>query len=197
MQIPYNGSMMKNFIVFAWILLFSFTIWASERNKMFLMQVRQFFDQKESVDYAHKQIKDENSSFRIDAVEFIREIKDVDSIPLLQEYVNDRDINTFVIYALGDLQAFEATSVLIELLNHSNPNVRGNAFAALGKIYPLCICHKDTHTKNQRLDEIVKSKKSNFGGIKSGLTLQKNYQRDLHSDQQAKRRFGRSTVKNT
>ncbi|MCB1197818.1 MAG: HEAT repeat domain-containing protein [Deltaproteobacteria bacterium] len=177
--------MMKNFIVFAWILLFSFTIWASERNKMFLMQVRQFSTKKESVDYAHKQIKDENSSFRIDAVEFIREIKDVDSIPLLQEYVNDRDINTFVIYALGDLQAFEATSVLIELLNHSNPNVRGNAFAALGKIYPLHLpqgyAYKEPETRRNR-----QIKKIKLWWDKSGLTLQKNYQRDLHSDQQAK-----------
>ncbi|MCB0271627.1 MAG: hypothetical protein KDD46_01280 [Bdellovibrionales bacterium] len=101
----------KTFIV---TLLLPLLVFARDTEALFLKKLHTFITKQESVEYAHKQIQDLKSPFRIDAVEFLREIKDVHSIPFLQKFMRDKDLNTFVIYALGELQAYEVTQDLID-----------------------------------------------------------------------------------
>lgn len=149
-----------------------------------MKQVRTFDSKEKSIQFAQKEINDPTSKYRIEAVEFVREVKDVGSIPVLVKHVQDKDIQTFVIFALGDLLAYEATEVLIDLLDHPNPNVRGNAFNALGKIYPIDLPQGYVYGQNKikRRGEIEKIR---TWWQTNGEQITNEYERDLFTNEDA------------
>jgi hypothetical protein len=169
-----------------WVLLiFSFSAGATSPAQIqFLKKIRSFDSKKESVSYAKKVLEDKDSPYRNYAVEFFRELRDPTYIDLLMKYMDDRDIQTFVLYALGDLQAYEATDALIEKLKNPNPNVRGNAHQALMRIYPLKL------PEGYRFGQPRRERNQNIATIENWwadnrVKLLQGYKRDLSQNSQA------------
>lgn len=140
-------------------------------------------NQNQAISIASKEIQDTKSKHRIKAIEYLRAAKATQKIEFLKQYVKDRDIQTFVLYAFGDLMAFEATDILIDMLDHPNQNVGANAFKALGKIFPLEL--PSGYAYNQTPIEKRKYKKLALKWWKSeGPALSQNFKRNLNPGSQ-------------
>lgn len=169
---------MKNLTVFLGLLLVSSLAWSETAEQLFHAHIRKHKTKKESVEFAQSQIQDRNSSMRIAAIEFIRKIKHEPSIPMLIGLLEDRDVDSFVIFALGDLQAFEAADLLVEKLNSPFDNIRGNAFTALHKIFPQDLPQGYVYSMKES------NRKKEVEKLKTWLQSQKDksYTRNLHKD---------------
>jgi len=145
-------------------------------------------NQDAAISLAVKEIKNLQSKYRMEAVEFLRVAKATHTIKLLKAYANDRDIQTFVLFALGDLQAFEATDILIALLDHPNQNVGADAYKALGKIYPLELPSGYAYNQPIRQKQIYKKATQQWWKTHQA-DLEKSYKRNLSASNQESQRL--------
>jgi len=75
-----------------------------------------------------------SSPYRLDAINFLADVRANESVPVLIKLSNDPDVQEFAIFALGRVGTAEVLPTLIKHLKSENENVRGNSERGLKAI---------------------------------------------------------------
>jgi hypothetical protein len=100
----------------------------------FRTQIRKAKTKQAKVLTAINILKDENSAYRRDAIEFLSEVKAKEAVPSIVSAGDEKDLRADAAFALGEIKDLKAFDFLLKCLYDSNDNVRGNASLALKKI---------------------------------------------------------------
>jgi hypothetical protein len=90
------------------------------------------------------------SPFRIDAVNFLAEIRARESVSDLIALAKDPEVKEFAVYALGELRSEKAVPALIAALGDPSENVRGNAEQAIKRITRISFSYRYSDAPAQR-----------------------------------------------
>ena len=92
--------------------------------------------EEEQVERLVGDLQDENGDVRWNAVEVLKEIGSLDTVPVLMEVLKDEneDVRWNAVEALKKIGALDAVPALIQVLKDQSEDVRWNAVRALEKI---------------------------------------------------------------